>query len=145
MSNLLKMVGNKPQNHFLAILLTIFVVFDIKIPLAVAQMIDNILGKIVIVGVALSLIKYDKLIGILALVASIVLIERASNVTGTGPMTRFLPNEETKHKQMINMNPEFPVTLEEEAVQNMMPYTTPDLTDPEYKPVQEKVHDAERV
>jgi hypothetical protein len=145
MSSFLKMLGNKPQNHFLAILLTIFVIFDIKIPLPIAQSIDNILGKIAIVGIALSLIKYDKLIGILALVACIVLIERASNVTGTGPMTKFLPNEETRQREMVDMNPEFPVTLEEETIQNMMPYTTPDITDPEYKPIQEKVHDAERV
>ena len=53
------MVGNKPQNHFLAILLTIFVVFDIKIPLAIAQMIDNIFWmyfKLLLIGYQHSLL-----------------------------------------------------------------------------------------
>ncbi len=143
--NLSKLIGNKPQNHVLAILLTVFVVFDIQIPLPIASLIDNILGKIVVIGIALSLMKYDRLIGILALVACIVLIERASNITGSGPLAKFLPNEETKHREMVAMNQDFPMTLEEETIQKMLPYTTPDLTDPEYKPVQEKVHDAERV
>tara|TARA_B100000902_G_scaffold188858_2_gene180664 strand:- start:1790 stop:2224 length:435 start_codon:yes stop_codon:yes gene_type:complete len=143
--NLSKLLGNKPQNHILAILLTVFVVFDIQLPLSIAVLIDNILGKIVVIGIALSLMKYDRLIGILALVACIVLIERASNITGSGPLVKFLPNEDTKHKEMVAMNPEFPVSLEEEVIQKMLPYTTPDLTDPEYKPVQEKVHDAQRV
>ena len=143
--NLSKLIGNKSQNHVLAILLTVFVVFDIQIPLPIASLIDNILGKIVVIGIALSLMKYDRLIGILALVACIVLIERASNITGSGPLVKFLPNESTKHREMMAMNPEFPMTLEEETIQNMLPYTTPDLTDPEFKPIQEKIHDAERV
>ena len=52
--NLSKLIGNKPQNHVLAILLTVFVVFDIQIPLPIASLIDNILGKIVVIGIALS-------------------------------------------------------------------------------------------
>ena len=143
--NLSKLLGNKPQNHLLAILLTVFVVFDIQLPLYIAVLIDNVLGKIIVIGIALSLMKYDRLIGILALVACIVLIERASNITGSGPLVNFLPNESTKHKEMVAMNPEFPVSLEEEVIQKMLPYTTPDFTDPEFKPIQEKVHDAERV
>ena len=143
--NIMKILGNKTQNHVLALLLTIFVVFDIQIPLTIAELIDNILGKIIIIAIALSLMKYDRLIGILALVASIVLIERASNVTGTGPMNKYLSNEINKQKEMVNMNPDFPMTLEEEIVQEQLPFTDIDITRPEYKPTQCDSHDAERV
>lgn len=145
MDNIMKILGNKPQNHVLAVLLTLFVVFDIQIPLTIAELIDNILGKIVIIAVALSLMKYDRLIGILALVASIVMIERASNVTGSGPMNKYLSNEINKQKEMVNMNPEYPVTLEEEIIQDQLPFTDIDITQPEYKPTQQDCHDAERV
>jgi hypothetical protein len=145
MDNIMKILGNKPQNHVLAVLLTLFVVFDIQIPLTIAELIDNILGKIVIIAVALSLMKYDRLIGILALVASIVMIERASNVTGSGPMNKYLSNEINKQKEMVSMNPEYPVTLEEEIIQDQLPFTDIDITQPEYKPTQQDCHDAERV
>lgn len=141
----MKILGNKTQNHVLALLLTLFVVFDIQIPLPIAELIDNILGKIIIIAIALSLMKYDRLIGIIALVASIVLIERASNQTGTGPMNKYLSNEINKQKEMVNMNPDFPMTLEEEIIQEQLPFTDIDITRPEYKPTQCDNHDAERV
>lgn len=143
--DIMKILGNKTQNHVLAILLTLFVIFDIQIPLSIAELIDNILGKIIIIAIALSLMKYDRLIGVLALVASIVLIERASNVTGTGPINKYLSNEINKQKEMVNMNPEFPVSLEEEVIQDQLPFTDIDITQPEYKPTQEECHDAVRV
>jgi hypothetical protein len=60
-------------------------------------------------------------------------------------MNKYLSNEINKQKEMVSMNPEYPVTLEEEIIQDQLPFTDIDITQPEYKPTQQDCHDAERV
>jgi hypothetical protein len=143
-SFLKRMISRNPQKISLVLLLSIFIVFDIQIPVTVAQLIDSILGKIGVIAIALSLLNVHPLVGILGLVAAYVLIERSSTSTGVGPMKKYNPSEEKKAHEMTAMN-HFPMTVEEEVIQNMLPVTSPDIIPPEYKPTQENLHNASKV
>ena len=143
-SYLNKMMSKKPQVFLLIVLLTIFITLDVQVPLVVAELMDNVLGKIAIIVASLSLLKVHPLVGVLGLVAGYVLIERISTSTGTGPMELYTPSETKKLKQMTALN-QFPYTVEEEVIQNMLPMTPPPLTPPEYKPTQESLHSASKV
>ena len=143
-SFLKSMISRNPQKLMLVLLLSIFIVFDIQIPETVAQMIDSVLGKIVVIVVALSLLNVHPLVGVLGLVAAYVLIERSATSTGTGPMKKYNPSEKKKVREMTVMN-QFPMTVEEEVIQNMLPVTSPDIIPPEYKPTQEDLHNASKI
>lgn len=140
-SYLKNMMSKKPQNFALIVLLVIFIVFNIEVPFFVAELMDNVLGKILIIVTSLSLLKIHPLVGILGLVAGYVLIERISNSTGTGPMMLYNPSEKKKMGEMTALN-QFPVTVEEEIIQKMIPMTGPPLTPPEFKPTQDSLHGA---
>ena len=104
MINYLKqMMSKKPQNFLLVVLLSIFIIFNIEVPFFIAELLDNVLGKILVILTSLSLLKIHPLIGILGLVAGYVLIERISNSTGTGPMQLYNPSEK-KYSEMNALN-----------------------------------------
>ena len=51
-----KLLNKNLNTYVLAGLLSIFIVFDIQIPDIVANLVDNLIGKIVIIIVSLSLL-----------------------------------------------------------------------------------------
>ena len=132
--NLFKM-GNDHQK-FLAALLAVYIVFQIQTPDFLAPLIDTIVGKVVVVAVALSLFAHSgPIVGVLGLVAAYELINRSSMNTGTYGLKHFVPTEEKKAAKMANMN-DFPFTLEEEIVENTPSYVSDtNITRPSYKPV----------
>ena len=73
------------NNHYLVltILLSVFIVFDIHVPQALADMIDNPIGKISVAALSLCLLSMNTLLGVIGLVAAYVLIQRSSDTTGT--------------------------------------------------------------
>ena len=136
----------KNKHHLiLSCLLVIFIAFDITIPEPLASIIDSIIGKIFVVGGALAIITANKFVGILALIAAYVLIVRSGNASNNLPHDRYLPSEKKKSNKLSDMNVvPYPVTLEEETVQNMMPRTATDTLFDEatFKPVQNDLHGA---
>ena len=133
----------RDKHHLLlSILLSIFVVFDIKVPLVLAELIDNPIGKILVAVVALCLLSMNVVVGVLGLIAAYVLIQRSANKTGTVGTKNYLPTESKKSNHLSAMN-QFPVTVEEEVISKMLPSTNNrDLTAPEFKPVLDNIHDA---
>ena len=133
----------RDKHHLLlSILLSIFVVFDIKVPLVLAELIDNPIGKILVAVIALCLLSMNVVVGVLGLVAAYVLIQRSANKTGTVGVKNYLPTEAKKSNHLSAMN-QFPVTVEEEVISKMLPSTNNrDLMPPEFKPVLDNIHDA---
>jgi hypothetical protein len=133
----------KDKHHLvLTALLSIFILFDIKIPLVLADLVDNPIGKIVVAVLALCLLSINALAGVVGLIAAYVLIQRSGDATGTIATQNYLPNEEKKSTHLSAMN-QFPVTVEEEVISKMLPSTNQrDLTPPEFKPVLDDNHDA---
>jgi len=134
------------NNHYLVltILLSVFIVFDIQVPQALADMIDNPIGKIAIAILSLCLLSINTLLGVIGLVASYVLIQRSSDTTGTQAVRDYLPSE-AKKKSVLNAMNQFPLTIEEEVISKMLPMNNQvDFSDPEFKPVLGDTHNADK-
>ena len=133
----------KNQHHYvLAVLLALFVVMDIEVPKVIASIVDNVLGKIVVIIGALALFTINPLVGSLALVAGYVLIMRSANSSGSLPMKLFVPTEAKKLNHMVKMNVKADKSLEEETIKNMLPTTGKAMISASYKPVLDKLHAA---
>ena len=74
----------KDKHHLvLTLLLSIFVLFDVKVPLVLAELVDNPIGKIVVAALSLCLLSVNALAGVVGLIAAYVLIRRSGDATGT--------------------------------------------------------------
>ena len=133
----------KDKHHLiLTLLLSIFILFDIKVPLVLAELVDNPIGKIVVAVLSLCLLSTNALAGVIGLIAAYILIQRSADSTGTAAEKIYLPSEAKKSNHLSAMN-QFPVTVEEEVISKMLPSTnTRDLTTPEFKPVLDDNHEA---
>ncbi len=142
MEKFLKSLMKDKHHLVLTALLSIFILFDIKVPLVLADLVDNPIGKIVVAVLSLCLLSVNALAGVVGLIAAYVLIQRSGDATGSIATQNYLPNEEKKSTHLSAMN-QFPVTVEEEVISKMLPSTTQrDLTQPEFKPVLCDNHDA---
>ena len=83
MKKFLKSLMKDKHHLVLTVLLTIFILFDIKIPLVFAELVDNPLGKILVAALSLSLLSMNTVAGVVGLVAAFVLFQRASDSTGS--------------------------------------------------------------
>ena len=133
----------KDKHHLiLTLLLSIFILFDIKVPLVLAELVDNPIGKILVAVLSLCLLSTNALAGVVGLIAAYVLIQRSADSTGTAAEKNYLPSEAKKSSHLSAMN-QFPITVEEEVISKMLPSTnTRDLTTPEFKPVLDDNHEA---
>ena len=142
MEKFLKSLMKDKHHLVLTALLSVFILFDIKVPLVLADLVDNPIGKIVVAVLSLCLLSVNALAGVVGLIAAYVLIQRSGDATGSIATQNYLPNEEKKSTHLSAMN-QFPVTVEEEVISKMLPSTNQrDLTPPEFKPVLCDNHDA---
>lgn len=142
MEKFLNSLTRDKHSLILCLLLSCFVVFDIEIPLVLAEVIDNPIGKIGVATLALCILSQNTLVGVVAIIAAYVLIQRSEGKTGSYGERNFLPNENKKLSHLNAMN-QFPNTLEEEIIHTMLPMNKNiDLTEAEFKPVLADNHDA---
>ena len=142
MEKFLKSLMKDKHHLILTLLLSIFILFDIKVPLVLAELVDNPIGKIVVAVLSLCLLSTNALAGVIGLIAAYILIQRSSDSTGTAAEKNYLPSEAKKSNHLSAMN-QFPITVEEEVISKMLPSTnTRDLTTPEFKPVLDDNHEA---
>jgi hypothetical protein len=142
MEKFLKSLMKDKHHLVLTILLSTFILFDIKIPLVFAELIDNPLGKIVTAALSLCLLSMNTVAGVIGLVAVFVLFQRAADTTGSEALKKYVPTENKKSRHLSAMN-QFPMTVEEEVISKMIPTTHfRDLTPPEFKPVLDDNHEA---
>ena len=113
----------KKDQHYLVlmVLLAVFIVLDIQVPAAIAELVDTIVGKIIIIVIALSMCTSKQpILCALSLLAAYELIRRSSN-SNIGPaVMKFIPTEAKKSNHLSAMN-QFPVTVEEQVVAEMIP------------------------
>lgn len=141
MKNLLKMMPSSPSYLVLSLLMVVFIVVDIAPPSNICMLIDTIVGKAVVIMIALSLFSLDMLLGVVGIVAAYVLIMRCSKKE---EVRTFSPSEVKKSKQLSVMN-QFPMTVEEEIIGKMIPRANPDLQAPDYKPTLQNLHNATKL
>jgi hypothetical protein len=143
MEKFLKSLTRDKHSLILSLLLSCFVICDIEVPLVLAELIDNPIGKIGVAVLALCLLSKNTLAGVVGIVAAYVLIQRSEGKTGSYGERNFLPSENKKLSHLNSMN-QFPSTLEEDVINTMLPMNRNiDLSLPEFKPVLEDNHDAD--
>ena len=133
---------NMPQLA-LIILFIIYLVLGFKMPEPLANVIDTLPGKIMVVLSALSLFAYaNPILAVLGLVVAYQLIKSSATTTGTAAMDQFYPVNKEKFGAFTPTN-QFPYTLEQEMVKKMAPtkFNTEYVKAP-YRPLLEDTKDA---
>ena len=128
--------GNKYQ-LVLIVLFVLYILLDIKTPENLAFLFDNMFGQIVVILGALALfLNSHPVVGVLGFFVAYEIIRRSSISSGSYAVQKYVPTEETKADDMVQMNTSYTKTVEEEVIDNMLPLVgPPDNTDPSYKPV----------
>lgn len=102
----------------LGILFVAFIVMDYKLPQNVAEKIDTLWGKILVVVIALSLFAYSSVLGVLGLFVGYHLIKSSGEQTGLDALYRFRPTQEKVWSQFTPAH-QFKYSLEEEIIEKM--------------------------
>ena len=92
---------NDKRHYVLAAILAIFIVMDIKVPPGVANLVDTIVGKVVVIMIGLSLMGVNPLVGVLGVIAAYELIRRSSSSSNIFSSFDFIPNEESKSNEIF--------------------------------------------
>ena len=132
---------------FLVVLLIIYLVMGFKTPESVANLVDTLIGKVVIfITIVFLFMHYNPILAVLALFVAFDLIRRSSMTTGLDALQKFVPTEEKKASQFTAFN-QFPYTLEQEVVAKMAPVreSGSSLTQASYKPLLDNLHDASNI
>jgi hypothetical protein len=128
----------------LVILFIVYLILGLKTPEPIANMVDTLVGKIVIIIIVISLFMYSNpILAVLALLVAFDLMRRSSMATGLDALQKFAPSEEKKMTQFTAYN-QFPYTLEQEVVAKMAPImkSGSSLTQASYKPLLDNLYDA---
>jgi hypothetical protein len=127
----------------LLVIFIIYIVFNVPTPEPIASLIDSTLGYVIIIALfALMAVNLNPIITLIGVFAIYLLFKRSSISTGSLAMTKFLPSENLKG-QYLNAFNQFPVTLEEEVVQQMAPLQPGPAMGPKtFRPVMDNLYDA---
>ena len=132
------------QRNFLLVLLILFIIIDVEIPNAMAEMLDTVFGKIITIMLVLALLKINYILGVFGIIAGYTLLQRVAKKTG-GVYRDYVPNEYMKAKKLEVMNP-IEHTLEEEVVKKMESKLKPNVfSKPNYQPTLNHIHDAKHI
>jgi hypothetical protein len=128
----------------LVILMIIYLVLGFRTPDMIANLIDNVIGKVVIILVVIYLFLHaNPILAVIAALVAFDLMRRSTETTGLGALQAYAPSEQKKMSQFTAFN-QFPYTLEQEVVAKMAPIVRSgsSLTSASYKPLLDNLHDA---
>lgn len=128
----------------LIILMIIYLVLGFSPPNFIANMIDSVIGKIVVILTVIYLfINVNPILAVLTTFIAFDLMRRSNNTTSLGVLSSYAPSEEKKMSQFTAFN-QFPYTLEQEVVAKMAPIVRSgsSLMPASYKPLLDNLHDA---
>lgn len=139
----------KLENQYQVVLAVMFVIYlmtNMNLPYGVTQVINTPVGTGVIIVLALTLLYHSHpVVGVLGLLVAYQMI-RVSGRTSPNLITNNLqPSFSNKSQKIQDMQPPRKKTLEEEAVENMVPLvrSTPESKAPSpYLPVLDSTHGA---
>jgi len=133
----------KRQELYLVVILVIYILFNFKTPDCLTNIIDNAMGKIIIIIFTIAIaMKTNPILGVLSIIAAYELIKRSSRVNQIFTNDN-IPSEKTKMIKLQEMN-DFSITLEEEIVKNIPPLVKYDLPSCNtFKPVLNNTHNAD--
>ena len=130
------------SQNVLTLLFVIYLILGLNTPKPIAQIIDTLVGKIVVILLAIYLFIYtNPILGVIGFFVAYDLIRRSSVATGNFGIDNYLPTEDTKAAKMSSYN-QYPYTLEQEMVKKMVPVVNKDMTTASYVPITDDVYDA---
>ena len=133
------------SKHVLGFLLVSFIIFDIQPPKFLKDLLNHLLGKIALFILIVPFFKINVFIGVLAILAGYFLLVRSSAVNSFNPED-YMPSEQKKdifYKKTLNNH--FPKTLEEDMVNNMVPFVRDDpVVSMKFVPSSNNIHDAKK-
>ena len=144
MKSVQKLLGNKTSEYVAIALMIAFIISDAKVPKVLGNSVDTLIGRIVVIVIAIYILILNHTLGVVALIFAYELINRSEKATGNYQMRHYLPSLEKKNSHLKAMN-QFPVTLEEELVKKMIPTVSNDVVESSYKPVMNDVHEAAKL
>jgi hypothetical protein len=128
----------------LIILFIIYLIMGYKTPEPIANIVDTLIGKIIIFIIVIMLFMHaNPILAVIALFVAFDLIRRSSESTGIDALKKYLPTEAKKSSQFTAFN-QYPYTLEQEVVKKMAPIVQSgsSLSKASYMPILENLHDA---
>jgi hypothetical protein len=128
----------------LVILFIVYLILGLKTPEPIANIIDTLVGKIVIILIVIYLFMHaNPILAVLAIFVAFDLIRRSSAATGIDALKKYAPSEEKKTSQFTAFN-QFPYTLEQEVIKKMAPIVKPgsSISKASYKPLLDNLYDA---
>lgn len=140
------MSKNLEITYVLMVLLSLYILVPIRTPMNISTIVSSLLGKVVIMSIALAVFLNDYRVGSLLLIASYILIKRTENNTYLFESRKSV-TEKVKSDQIQKMNEKSQwnnTTLEEEMVKQI-PITTSSKTQSPFKPLLNDIHDAARL
>jgi len=127
----------------LVVLMIIYLILGLKTPQLIANLIDNIVGKVVIILIVIYLFVHaNPILAVLTALVAFYLM-RNSSTFGISSLQQYAPSEQKKMSQFSVFN-QFPYTLEQEIVSKMAPIVRSgsSLTKASYKPLLDNLYDA---
>jgi hypothetical protein len=128
----------------LVILMIIYLILGFNTPDIIANMVDNVIGKVVIILIVIYLfIHSNPILAVLAALVAFDLMRRSSSTTGIAALQKYAPSEKKKMSQFTAFN-QFPYTLEQEVVSKMAPivHSGSSISSASYKPLLDNLYDA---
>ena len=145
MEKFLNTLKKERVEYTLIALLVAFILFEVDVPAFISNLVDSLMGRVVVMTAAVALLLVHPVLGAVALVAAYMLVHRSEKKTGNYQVRKFTPSEYNKTRHLTAFN-QFPVTLEEEMVHKMVPYVNEGISAPAtYSPTQDKLHDAAKL
>ena len=133
------------QEVFLGVLFVIYFVLGYPVPEPLADMLDSVSGKIMVVVIAIILfLAVNPIVGVLGVLVALDLLRKAGEATGSTAMAKYSPSEQQKAQDLNKFN-QFPYTLEQEMVSIRTLKQDASPSPALYKPVLEDDHNASPV
>jgi hypothetical protein len=101
----------QPTELILAVILSVVVVMDLKMPAPVSQFAGSVPGMVVILGIVFYLFSKSTVLGVLGLLAAYIVVSGKLPVISKQPLPAPVDG--------LHLSSQFPVTLEETIVQNL--------------------------
>ena len=130
----------------LGVLFIVYLIMKYPTPEPLATMIDYPIGKVAVIGTALSMFYCaHPFLALIGLLVAIQLILGSEVTTGTFAINNYLPSEFKKDGQFTAFN-QFPYTLEQEMVNIMAtPKDPPIIIPASFSPILEATYNASKV
>lgn len=145
MDNIKELFKKEHTSEFvLIVLMIIYLIIGFKTPHLIAGLVDNLVGKVVVILVVIYLfIHSNPILAVLAALVAFDLMRRSTETTGINALQAYAPSEKKKMSQFTAFN-QFPYTLEQEVVSKMAPivHSGISITPASYKPLLDNLHDA---